>query len=285
MNRINEAPIEYEEAYFFELYHRQYGKTYIEDFPNLRAMGTRRLARIRPLLPRNRTTPGPVTPVTGEPEKLLDVGCAYGPFLQAAAQEGFEVCGIDPAEGAVRYVRDTLKLPAFRGLFPPPAQGGKAGEYRFPPASFSVVTLWYVIEHLVNLAEALTEAKRILRDGGVLAFSTPSCSGISGRTSLGTFLEKSPPDHWTIWSPRVTRGLLKHHGFTLKKIVSTGHHPERFPLVGTWCRSKQGPLYQFLLRISQICGLGDTFEVYARKDPAPPKKPAPQPEAPSNPQG
>jgi SAM-dependent methyltransferase len=249
MNRIGEAPIEYGREYFFEFYQRQYGKTYLEDFPNLTAMGKKRLRHILPLLP-------------GPGGKLLDIGCAYGPFLQAAAGEGFEVLGLDPAEDAVHYVRDTLKLRALRGFFPDPPEGGEA----LPPASFSVLTLWYVIEHFGALDRALGEAARLLKEGGVLAFSTPSFSGVSGRASLRNFLRQSPEDHWSIWSPRISRRLLRRYGFRQKKIVSTGHHPERFPLWGGRRQVKRGSVYRILLLISRLFGLGDTFEVYAVKE-------------------
>jgi 2-polyprenyl-3-methyl-5-hydroxy-6-metoxy-1,4-benzoquinol methylase len=257
MIRINESPIEYGEAYFFELYQKQYGKTYLEDFPHLMDMGRRRLSLIRSLLPAG-------WEAASGPPRLLDIGCAYGPFLKAAAQEGFDVRGLDPAEDAVRYVRDALRLPASRGLFPLPSGSGQEGEYR--RASFSVLTLWYVIEHINRLAEALQEAGRLLEEGGILAFSTPSFSGISGRASLKVFLEKSPADHWTIWNPYAAGKLLKRHGFSLKKVVSTGHHPERFPLLGKLCRSKRGPWYRCLLLVSRALGWGDTFEVYAVKE-------------------
>jgi 2-polyprenyl-3-methyl-5-hydroxy-6-metoxy-1,4-benzoquinol methylase len=260
MARINEPPIEYGEAYFFELDRKQYGKTYLEDFPHLVDMGRRRLSLIRSLLPAE----GGDGSRPAAPPRLLDIGCAYGPFLQAAAQEGFDVRGLDPAEDAVRYVRDTLKLPASRGLFPLPAGSGQEGEFR--RASFSVITLWYVIEHINHLAEALQEAGRLLEEGGVLAFSTPSFSGISGRASLKGFLEKSPADHWSVWNPRVARKLLKRHGFSLKKVVSTGHHPERFPLLGKLCRPERGPWYRCLLLFSRVFGWGDTFEAYAVKE-------------------
>jgi SAM-dependent methyltransferase len=204
----------------------------------------------------------PGRPTGPEPKRFLDIGCAYGPFLKAAAARGFKVCGIDPAEDAVRYVRDTLKLRAFRGFFPGPPEEGE----RFPPASFSVITLWYVIEHITALDRALGEAAGLLEEGGVLAFSTPSSSGISGRASLRKFLEQSPPDHWTIWNPRVSRRLLRRYGFTQKKVVSTGHHPERFPLLGSFCEKKKGPVYRALFLLSRIFGLGDTFEVYAVKE-------------------
>jgi 2-polyprenyl-3-methyl-5-hydroxy-6-metoxy-1,4-benzoquinol methylase len=254
MNRLTPPPIEYGKEYFFELYQQQYGKTYIEDFPNLTAMAKRRLAVIKRLLPR--------TAADGNTPRLLDIGCAYGPFLAAAREEGFSPCGIDPAEDAVRYVTETLGIPAVQGFFPTP-QGGDAAPPL--PTPYSVITLWYVIEHFRDCVPVLAEIRKLLKPGGVLAFATPSFTGISGRASLNNFLEHSPADHWTIWSPSAAKKVLRTAGFTVKKIVNSGHHPERFPVLGRYARSKKSPLYWLLLAISRIFSLGDTFEAYAAK--------------------
>jgi SAM-dependent methyltransferase len=146
-----------------------------------------------------------------------------------------------------------------------------------------------VIEHFRNPGEALTEIHRLLRPGGVLAFSTPSFSGISGRKSPLKFLENSPEDHWTIWDPRRLPRILERFGFEVKKIAVTGHHPERFPLGA--CRKgknmlnarflgwnglkpdkllagkylKRSPLYRLFSGVSRVLGWGDTFEAYAVK--------------------
>jgi hypothetical protein len=96
----------------------------------------------------------------------------------------------------------------------------------------------------------------------VLAFSTPSFRGVSRRRSLRAFLENSPGDHWTIWDPGKCAGLLSRYGFTLRKRVITGHHPERFPRAGRFLKSGGR---RFFLALSRIFGLGDTFEAYAVK--------------------
>ena len=239
MNVFAASPIEYSKDYFFEQYQKQYGKTYLEDFPNLIAMAKRRLAVIKG--------------ISSKPQTLLDIGCAYGPFLKAAKEEGFSPLGIDPCEDAVRYVNQTLGLPAIQGNFP----------HNYPEGEFSVITLWYVIEHFQDCTQVLAEIKKLLKPHGILAFSTPSFSGISGRTSLRRFLEKSPADHFTIWSPASCKKALKAAGFKVKKIISTGHHPERFPLLGRFAKSKKSPVYWILLAVSKIFSLGDTMEVYA----------------------
>jgi SAM-dependent methyltransferase len=243
MLRPSPPPVEYGGDYFFAAYKKQYGKTYLEDFPNLTAAGKKRLGRMIPLL-------GP----SGK-GRLLDIGCAYGPFLAAAGDAGFSPMGIDASEDAVRYVRENLGIPAKRGFFPDPSLA-------LENESFDAVSLWYVIEHFEDPAGTLEEINRILRPGGVLAFSTPSFSGISRRRSPGRFLEKSPPDHWTIWTPRSCGRILAKFGFKLKKRTVTGHHPERFPLFGG---KSPAPVSGILYGISRFFRLGDTFEVYAVK--------------------
>jgi len=261
MDRTCPAPIEYEKEYFFESYKKQYGKTYLEDFPNLVAMAKRRIKIISQVSSRRgaedtetqRKKEGYYPPI------ILDIGCAYGAFLVAAKEEGYLPFGIDPAHDAVRYVQETLSIPAVQGFFP---------DYPLSTPNsqlYDIVTLWYVIEHFTDCATVLAEIKKLLKPGGILAFSTPSFSGISGRKSLSNFLQNSPADHFTIWSPKMCKKALALAGFKVKKIVMSGCHPERFPLLGKFANSKESAVYRLLMAVSKIFGLGDTFEVYAKR--------------------
>jgi 2-polyprenyl-3-methyl-5-hydroxy-6-metoxy-1,4-benzoquinol methylase/spore coat polysaccharide biosynthesis predicted glycosyltransferase SpsG len=255
-SRLKPPQIVYDKDYFFTLYKKQYGRTYIEDFHNLKHIGRKRLAHIRALLGIRDKKIKPL---------LLDVGCAYGPFMAAAEETGFSPMGIDPVKDAVRYVKDNLRFPAWQGFFP----AAVPAEFRSRPnyeGVLDVVTLWYVIEHFTDFAGMLREIHGMLKKGGVLALSTPSFSGVSGRKQLRSFLEDSPPDHWTIWSPASCEKIFSRHGFRLKKIVITGHHPERFPFFGRFFRpNRKGPLYRLIFLISRVFRLGDTFEAYAVK--------------------
>lgn len=253
MNRLKPQPIEYGREYFFKDYQKQYGKTYLEDFPHLTAMGKQRLMQIKKLL----------TAHNHDTVSLLDIGCAFGPFLAAAQEQGFSPYGIDPSKDAVDYVTQTLGIPAIQGFFP--FTEGSA-EQKTCLAHYDVITLWFVIEHFRNCVPALKDIHKMLSPGGILAFSTPSFSGISGRSSLLRFLEHSPADHWTVWSPSVCKKALRIAGFNTVKIVNCGHHPERFPFAGKLADNKKNPLYRLLLAISEIFSLGDTFEVYAVKN-------------------
>jgi 2-polyprenyl-3-methyl-5-hydroxy-6-metoxy-1,4-benzoquinol methylase/spore coat polysaccharide biosynthesis predicted glycosyltransferase SpsG len=273
MNRINPLPVEYYKEYFFEQYQKQYGKTYIEDFPNLTAMAKHRLSVIRKvgsngmaappwgIGSREKTREGQNKLSNDDPcsPSLLDIGCAYGAFLAAAQEEGYVPHGIDPAEDAVRYVTQIIGIHATQGYFPTP-------DSRLSTPDYKVITLWYVIEHFRDCVPALAEIRKLLKPGGVLAFATPSFTGISGRKSLKHFLKNSPQDHRTVWSPSVCVKSLGKTGFRVKRIISSGHHPERFPFLGKFARNRNSPLYRLLLAASRIFALGDTMEVYAVKE-------------------
>lgn len=263
----------YDREYFFSEYKKQYGKTYLEDFESIKGMAYSRLENIRSVLASRRRTgvagsstaaaraPG-VTPSAPSPAppRLLDVGCAYGPFLQAARERGFQVQGLDVSPEAVCYVREELRLPCGLGDFssndPAEVPAGADG-------GFDVISLWYVIEHFRDTEGVLRRINRLLKPGGVFSFSTPNASGISARKDRNLFFENSPPDHYTVWPLRAVAPLLARFGLELQKIVVTGHHGERFPWPGRL--AADSPIAAGLSRVSRLLRLGDTFEAYAVK--------------------
>ncbi|MFW5827532.1 MAG: hypothetical protein ACOCU4_05550, partial [Alkalispirochaeta sp.] len=97
MQRYRPSRLSYDHDYFFTDYQKQYGKTYLEDFPHIKAMGERRIADIC----RYAGETCESLTAKSRPSRLLDVGCAYGPFLQAAADAGFDPTGIDISQDAV----------------------------------------------------------------------------------------------------------------------------------------------------------------------------------------
>jgi 2-polyprenyl-3-methyl-5-hydroxy-6-metoxy-1,4-benzoquinol methylase len=258
----------YKQAYFFEEYRRQYGKTYLEDWPALTSLAESRLDFIEKIafssLGRARGL------------SVLDVGCAYGPFLAAARARGQEPFGLDAAEEAAAYVRRELGIPAAAGDFLDPRAASSFG------GPFDVLSMWYVIEHFERLDKALWNAAALLRPGGVLALSTPSLEGASGRFDRRGFFARSPEDHFTLWEPSKARAILKSYGFRVERIRVTGHHPERLPGLRFLAARKGARLFDGICaaagRLASVAfGLGDTFEIYAVREEAPGFEPARSP--------
>jgi ubiquinone/menaquinone biosynthesis C-methylase UbiE len=101
-------------------------------------------------------------------ERVLDLGCGEGDFAAAAAQAGAaEVVGVDVAQAAVRRARARHPELRFEHVEP----GG-----RLPLEDSSVDLVWCseVLEHVLDTASLLSEARRVLRTGGLLLATTPA---------------------------------------------------------------------------------------------------------------
>jgi 2-polyprenyl-3-methyl-5-hydroxy-6-metoxy-1,4-benzoquinol methylase len=247
------STVRYDRDYFFKEYARQYGRTYLEDFSHIQELARQRLKALDSLMRRRQAgSAGSSDP------RLLDIGCAYGPFLAEASAQGYAVFGIDVCEDAVRYVANHLSIPAAVSTF----EAFDASTVSKQHHRFDVLTMWFVIEHLQDLQSALRKVNSLLVPGGLFCFSTPNSNGASGRRGLRGFLRESPQDHVTVWSPTAARTIMKRYGFTVRKVRITGHHPERLPFV----RKKSGVFFRVAALLSRLLGLGDTFEVYAVKE-------------------
>ena len=232
----------YKKEYFLEDYKKQYGRTYLEDFGNIQKFGGSRLKIISSIKPSS----------INDETTLLDVGCAYGPFLLESAKYGYIPTGVEIIPEAARYVQSELGFQVVSGFF----------EDAYFEEPFDILTMWYVIEHFTDLNLILSRANSLLKPGGIFAFSTPNSSGITARKSMELFLKESPFDHISVWNPAITTKLLMRFGFRVKRIRVTGHHAERFPGLSK-IKSKSG--YKIMNFISRALKLGDTFEVYAEK--------------------
>lgn len=248
---IDEENTDYNEAYFFDDYKKQYGKTYLEDFESIKSQCVRRCGEVDSIFRKNNK--GVVTP------SVMDIGCAFGPYLDAASDAGWQVFGTDISKEAVEYVQNKLHYAACVSSFPV-----FDSETSFGVRNFDAVTMWYVIEHFQNLDAVLKTVSKLVKTGGVFAFSTPSAGGVSGTYNRQSFFTNSPSDHYTLWEPSKAASILKKYGFRLVKTVVTGHHPERFPALKN--KPLKGFKFWWYSLKSRIFGLGDTFEVYCVKE-------------------
>jgi len=235
---------EYNESYFFEDYENQYGKTYLDDFEHIYNMGLSRLKIVNKIQP------------IKENQVLLDLGCAYGPFLKAAKDMGYRCLGVEVSSHAAQWVNENLKVEVENcSIFDTEL------DKRLSLNTVDVLSLWYVIEHFHEQQELWTRFYRWITPKGILAFSTPNGAGISAKKKIKTFLHHSPEDHFVIYTPKGIKQILKRYGFSLKKVRITGHHPERISR-----RAQSNRLvYNLLLSFSKLFRLGDTFEIYAER--------------------
>jgi len=185
-----------------------YDEGYYRDWVTSQRRSRRRLWRQRLALVRARRTGG----------DLLDVGCGDGSFLEAAQGAGFLCAGTELSDYAAERVRRRLRIPVMTG----PVRA-----IEWPAASFDVVTLWHVLEHLVNPRGDLAIVHRLVRPGGLLFVAVPNrlCTVFN---SVYRMIKGAPPPFYTPderelhlfhFTPAGVRRLLEQQGF---RVLSTG---------------------------------------------------------------
>jgi 2-polyprenyl-3-methyl-5-hydroxy-6-metoxy-1,4-benzoquinol methylase len=142
--------------------------------------------------------------------KVLDIGCGAGTFLQLLQQECWECHGTElTAESASRASRLGISISV-----------GEIDENHFPPHSFDLITLWHVLEHLPEPLKTLKTAKRLLKEGGILAISTPNIDSFQAEVGRDQWFHLDPPRHLFLYSPRTLEQMGRSFGFGLLKL----HH-------------------------------------------------------------
>lgn len=101
--------------------------------------------------------------------RVLDIGCSFGLFLKTAKDRGYDVRGLELNKKAAAYGREVLGIPIAEKLLE---------ECQFPDASFDLVSLFGVIEHLPRPVEVVQEIRRILRPGGMLIGRCPNVASL-----------------------------------------------------------------------------------------------------------
>jgi SAM-dependent methyltransferase len=155
----------------------------------------------------------------GGPGDLLDVGCATGVFLDGMRQRGWNVTGVEVNVKAAQYARERLGLEVFIG---------ELEEAGYPDASFDVVTLWDVLEHVRDPRRMLGEIARVLRcpehvegrPGGLLVLSLPNPDCLEARLFGPYWAGWDVPRHLYIFSRPVLGRLLAETGFQIQEVSS-----------------------------------------------------------------
>ena len=105
-------------------------------------------------------------PLVGLP--TLDIGCGGGLLAEEFARLGCMVTGVDPSRASLEVARRHARESELGITY----VEGVGERLPFAAASFGVVYCCDVLEHVVDVAQVLVEAHRVLRPGGVFLFDT-----------------------------------------------------------------------------------------------------------------
>lgn len=162
------------------------------------------------------------------PSKALDVGCGYGDFLNGLTALGWECAGLDVEPVAesgtgIKFCRGSIENPP---------------EMDSP---YSLITLWWVLEHSTNPEQVLKNVYSMLKPSGIALVRVPNADFIL-KAGRFRFLEKldrhglrcpvsekrsvfdllGPPHHLFGFSIKSLDVLRKAAGFSEMKLLFLG---------------------------------------------------------------
>ncbi|MBF0497327.1 MAG: glycosyltransferase [Deltaproteobacteria bacterium] len=146
--------------------------------------------------------------------RLLDVGCGYGYFLQAAQTLFSECWGLDVAPEACEQVRR-------RGF---PVFWGRLDEASFENEQFDLVAMSDLFEHIYRPQDFLDQVKRVLKPDGLLYLTTPNMASVLAKISGRRWVSFKLPEHIVYYTPSSISKILSLAGFEVLSITRAGQY-------------------------------------------------------------
>jgi SAM-dependent methyltransferase len=145
--------------------------------------------------------------------RVLEIGCGNGSNLALLQQQGWEVAGqdIDPLAAQIA----TQKLGV--AIDTSPIESG-----HFDASSFDLVLTNHVLEHVESPVSVLSEAKRILRPGGLSLNFTPNAASAAHRVFGKSWRGLEAPRHFSLLGPESGALALEQAGFTKSSVCTFG---------------------------------------------------------------
>jgi 2-polyprenyl-3-methyl-5-hydroxy-6-metoxy-1,4-benzoquinol methylase len=138
---------------------------------------------------------------------ILDVGCAYGLFLDVAMQNGWNVFGVEINKDAIRELakNNICYWDSIEGVIS-------------SQKKFEAVTMWDIFEHLYHPGKILELLAKVLRKGGLLFMNLPNILSLSSRILQEKSSTFDGRCHINFFSDKTITMLLKKHKF---RVVET----------------------------------------------------------------
>ncbi len=150
-----------------------------------------------------------------ELNRILDIGCSFGGYLNAAKNRDWKAKGIEAVYDVGKYGKELYHLDIFFGTLE---------EAKLEPASFDVIRLNNIIEHIPYPSQFLADVNKLLRKGGLLSVSTPNYDSYSVSICGKEWIYFDGQHHIVLFTPATLEKILDKNGFTTVLLSTKGFH-------------------------------------------------------------
>jgi len=144
--------------------------------------------------------------------RVLDVGCATGLFLEGAGRN-WQCYGLDISRYASGIAQAKLG---------PTIETCQLLEAPWQSEYFDLISMWDVLDHLLNPMENLFKCYQLLKKQGILILNVGDISALFAKICGKRWYIMIPPTHLYFFTKRTITAMLNKAGFEVLKIERTG---------------------------------------------------------------
>ncbi len=145
--------------------------------------------------------------------RLLEIGSGLG-HLAAQLEDTFQTFGMDLNHWAVKQSKSVVNASSL--------ETASAQELPFADASFNVVIIKHIVEHLPNPEKAIAEIGRVTESGGTLILATPNLSSLLKPWKGEKWIGYQDPTHISLKHPEEWLELIRSADFSPLRVFSDG---------------------------------------------------------------
>ncbi len=140
---------------------------------------------------------------------ILDIGCGTGEFLNTCQNAKWKTLGIEPDVDARQMAIKNFNLDV----------RNENELALLPDASFDIISMWHVLEHVPALNERIDELKRLIKPNGIIIIAVPNCNSLDALTYKEKWAAYDVPRHLYHFTPKDIETLFLKHELKLFRIL------------------------------------------------------------------
>lgn len=144
--------------------------------------------------------------------RLLEIGCGKGRFLDVAKKRGFQIYGIEPSPRSFAFASARL------GSAIAPIGLDEINNLTEFPGKYDYVMLWHVLEHLDDPHIVLSQIKGLLTSKGRVVIAVPNFASFQACLGKADWYHLDPPRHLHHFTPESLRILATTWEFKIENI-------------------------------------------------------------------
>jgi 2-polyprenyl-3-methyl-5-hydroxy-6-metoxy-1,4-benzoquinol methylase len=141
--------------------------------------------------------------------KVLDIGSGTGAFVNHLNLAGLNVMGVEPDPDAREQAKKiyNIELSPEQHLLD------------MPDKSYSIITMWHVLEHVSHLNDRVAELFRLTKDDGTIIIAVPNHQSLDARFYNQFWAAYDVPRHLYHFDKQSIRLLFEKHNLYLSQVL------------------------------------------------------------------